>query len=36
MLVEAQLDLINTDDWDHIMQYEVDTSQLERLDHKED
>ena len=36
MLVEAQLDLINTDDWDHLMQYEVDTSQLQRLDKKED
>jgi cell division initiation protein len=36
MLVEAQLDLINTDDWDHLMQYEVDTSQLARLDKKED
>lgn len=36
MLVEAQLDLINTDDWDHLMQYEVDTTQLERMDSKED
>ena len=24
MLVEAQLDLINTDDWDHLMEYDVD------------
>ena len=24
MLVEAQLDLINTDDWDHLLEYEVD------------
>lgn len=36
MLVEAQLDLINTDDWDHLMQYEVDTSQLERIESIED
>ncbi|MET0785239.1 MAG: DivIVA domain-containing protein [Paenisporosarcina sp.] len=36
MLVEAQLDLINTDDWDHLMQYEVDTSQLERIETTED
>jgi len=36
MLVEAQLDLINTDDWDHLMQYEVDTSQLERIESTED
>ncbi|MFX3674176.1 MAG: DivIVA domain-containing protein [Paenisporosarcina sp.] len=32
MLVEAQLDLINTDDWDHLMQYQVDTSELERIE----
>ncbi len=36
MLVEAQLDLINTDDWDHLMQYEVDTSELERIKSTED
>ncbi len=36
MLVEAQLDLINTDDWDHLMQYEVDTSELERIKTTED
>ncbi|MDX1771157.1 MAG: DivIVA domain-containing protein [Planococcaceae bacterium] len=36
MLVEAQLDLINTDDWDHLMQYEVDTSELERIETTED
>ncbi|WP_075617488.1 DivIVA domain-containing protein [Paenisporosarcina indica] len=31
MLVEAQLDLINTDDWDHLMQYEVDVTELSRI-----
>lgn len=36
MLVEAQLDLINTDDWDHLMQYEVDTSELKRIETTED
>ena len=36
MLVEAQLDLINTDDWDHLMQYEVNTSELERIETTED
>ncbi|AYC29175.1 DivIVA domain-containing protein [Paenisporosarcina cavernae] len=36
MLVEAQLDLINTDDWDHLMEYEVDTTELERIETKED
>ena len=36
MLVEAQLDLINTDDWDHLMQYEVDTTELERIETTED
>lgn len=36
MLVEAQLDLINTDDWDHLMEYQVDTTQLERIETHED
>ena len=36
MLVEAQLDLINTDDWDHLMQYEIDTTELEGLNSKQE
>ncbi|MET3575220.1 DivIVA domain-containing protein [Bhargavaea ullalensis] len=32
MLVEAQLELIQTDDWDVLMGYEVDTSELEKLE----
>lgn len=31
MLVEAQLELINTDDWDHLMETDVDTTTLERI-----
>lgn len=32
MLIEAQLDLIQTDDWDHLMEYEVDVTELERVE----
>ena len=28
MLVEAQLDLLNTDDWEHLMEYEVDLTEI--------
>ena len=28
MLVEAQLDLLNTDDWDHLLEYELDATEL--------
>ncbi|MBS4177193.1 DivIVA domain-containing protein [Lederbergia citrea] len=31
MLIEAQLDLISNDDWDHLMDYEVDTTELKAL-----
>lgn len=31
MIVEAQLDLIESDDWDHLMEYEADTAELEHL-----
>ncbi|GEK32638.1 DivIVA domain-containing protein [Kurthia sibirica] len=31
MIVEAQLDLIESDDWDHLMEYEADTTELEHL-----
>lgn len=28
MLIEAQLDLLNNDDWDHLLEYEVDSTEL--------
>ncbi|KMY49373.1 DivIVA domain-containing protein [Peribacillus loiseleuriae] len=28
MLVEAQLDLLGSDDWDHLMEYEVDATEF--------
>jgi cell division initiation protein len=31
MLIEAQLDLINNDDWDHLLEYEVDSSELKAV-----
>jgi cell division initiation protein len=32
MLIEAQLDLLNTDDWDHLLQYEIDATELKGLE----
>ncbi|AGK53004.1 MAG: cell-division initiation protein DivIVA [Bacillus sp. (in: firmicutes)] len=29
MLIEAQLDLLNNDDWDHLLEYELDASELQ-------
>lgn len=29
MLVEAQLDLLNTDDWEHLLQYDVDLTDIQ-------
>ncbi|WP_108669768.1 DivIVA domain-containing protein [Peribacillus acanthi] len=29
MLIEAQLDLLKNDDWDHLMEFEVDATELE-------
>lgn len=29
MLVEAQLDLLNTDDWDHLLEYDVDLTEIQ-------
>lgn len=29
MLVEAQLDLLNTDDWDHLMEYEIGLTEIQ-------
>ena len=28
MLIEAQLDLLDNDDWDHLLEYEVDATEL--------
>ncbi len=28
MLIEAQLDLLDNDDWDHLLQYELDATEL--------
>ncbi|MBP3038714.1 DivIVA domain-containing protein [Bacillaceae bacterium Marseille-Q3522] len=28
MLIEAQLDLLDNDDWDHLLEYEIDSSEL--------
>ena len=28
MLIEAQLDMLNNDDWDHLLEYECDASEL--------
>lgn len=32
MIVEAQLDLIDTDDWESLMEYDVDTTTLDKLE----
>ena len=32
MIVEAQLDLIDTDDWEALMEYDVDTTNLDKLE----
>lgn len=36
MLIEAQLDMLNTDDWDHLMQYELDATELKSAKEEED
>lgn len=36
MLVEAQLDMIKTDDWDHVLEYDVNATELKSLQHEED
>lgn len=35
MLIEAQLDLIQSDDWDHLLKYEMNTELLEAAADKE-
>lgn len=29
MLVEAQPDLLNADDWDHLLQYDIDLTEIQ-------
>ncbi|MGK7378478.1 DivIVA domain-containing protein [Planococcus sp. 1R117A] len=36
MLVEAQLDLIDTDDWETLMEYDIDTTNLDKLEEKKE
>jgi len=36
LLIEAQLDLLGSDDWEHLMEYEVDASELKSLQGVED
>lgn len=31
MLIEAQLDMLNNDDWDHLLEYEMDASELKAV-----
>ncbi|MFK2824924.1 DivIVA domain-containing protein [Bacillus sp. B190/17] len=35
MLMEAQLDLLNNDDWDALMDFEVDDEELQKLNEEE-
>jgi cell division initiation protein len=32
MLLEAQLDLLNSDDWDHLLEYELDATELKSVE----
>ncbi len=36
MLIEAQLDMLNNDDWDHLLQYELDSAELKSANLKEE
>ena len=36
MLVEAQLDLLNTDDWDHLMEYDISLTNIQNHHRNED
>lgn len=36
MLVEAQLDLLNSDDWDHLMEYDVGLTEIQEQFKRED
>jgi cell division initiation protein len=36
MLIEAQLDMLNTDDWDHLLEYELDSTELKSTAREEE
>ncbi|MEK9197697.1 DivIVA domain-containing protein [Ureibacillus sp. 179-F W5.1 NHS] len=36
MLVEAQLDLLNTDDWEHLLEYEIGLTEIQNHARQED
>lgn len=36
MLIEAQLDLLNNDDWDHLLEYKLDATDLSSTKEEED
>jgi cell division initiation protein len=36
MLIEAQLDMLNTDDWDHLLEYELDSTELKTAKREEE
>ncbi len=36
MLIEAQLDMLNTDDWDHLLEYELDSTELKTTAREEE
>jgi len=36
MLIEAQLDMLNTDDWDHLLEYELDSTELKTAQREEE
>ncbi|NHM29719.1 DivIVA domain-containing protein [Neobacillus terrae] len=35
MLIEAQLDMLNTDDWDHLLEYELDATELKATEEED-
>jgi cell division initiation protein len=35
MLIEAQLELINNDDWDHLMEYQLDATELKSTEEED-
>lgn len=36
MLIEAQLDMLTTDDWDHLLEYELDSTELKSAAREEE
>ena len=35
MLIEAQLDLLSNDDWDHLLEYELDATELKSMEEED-